>query len=73
MTLYYLLHMKDIDPFERLEAHVGQFDTLTAAAASLGITKQYLSDILRNHRDITPRVLGKLGLTRVIVKERATS
>ena len=61
--------MKDIDSFAELERFCQQYDTLTEAAAALAITKQYLSDILRNHRDITPRVLGKLGLKRVVVKE----
>lgn len=61
--------MKNVNAAEALERHCQQYETLTEAAAALGISKQYLSDIRQNHRDITPRVLAKLGLRRVIVKE----
>lgn len=63
--------MKHIDSFAALERFCSQYETMTEAAAALDITKQYLSDILRNRRDITPRVLGKLGLKRVVVKDQA--
>lgn len=60
--------MKEMNAFEALERYCSRYETLTDAAEGLGITKQYLSDILRNRRDITPRVLEKLGLKRIVVK-----
>jgi plasmid maintenance system antidote protein VapI len=61
--------VKHINAFDALERHCRKYPTVTDAAASLGITKQYLSDILRNRRDLTPRVLAKLGLRQIVVKE----
>lgn len=42
-----------------------------AFAAELGITQPHLSDIYRGKRDPGPEVLGKLGLSKVIIYQEA--
>ncbi len=65
--------MKELNAHAVLEQFVGQFDTHTAAAQALGISHPYLCDLLRARRDVGPKVLAKLGLKRVVVKESKTA
>jgi len=57
----------EVDPLPILRQKVEEYPTHTAAAKALGISKQYLSNILRRRCDIGPRVLRKLGLKRAIL------
>lgn len=63
--------MKETDPLETLHKFRDRYETLGDAASALSISKQYLSDMLRGRRDLSPRLLGKLGLKRVVVKDQA--
>jgi hypothetical protein len=61
--------MKGLNAFELLQEFCGQYETEAAAARALGITKPYLADLLRCRRSAGPKVLAKLGLKRVLVRE----
>lgn len=61
--------MKELNAHEALEAFVGQFETAAAASRALNISQPYLNDLLRGRRDVGPKVLAKLGLKRVVVKD----
>jgi len=41
-----------------------------AAAQALGIGPSYFGDLLRGHRNVSDRVLTKLGLRRIVVRKR---
>ena len=58
---------KDIDPKAWLRALVGQHGTQKAAAKALGVSPAYLGDMLMGRRDISERILAKLGLRRAVV------
>ena len=58
--------MGQIDPYGRLVKLVQGFETQREAAEHLGITGPYLSDLLKQNRRITPRILEKLGLEQVV-------
>jgi DNA-binding transcriptional regulator YdaS (Cro superfamily) len=58
---------KDIDPKAWLRALVGRHGTQKAAAKALGVSPAYLSDMLMGRRDISERILAKLGLRRAVV------
>lgn len=62
--------MAHIDPIKRLKDWVAAYPTMTAAAQAMGISPQYLSDVLKRRRTCSPRVLKKIGLQRVIVETR---
>lgn len=55
---------------KRLRAYVRSAGSQKSAALSLGVSQQYLSDVLNGRRGITPRVLAQLGLRRVERYER---
>lgn len=57
------------DALQQLRGLVRNFPTQIDAARELGISVQYLRDILHEKRELTPRVLAKLGLKRVMVIE----
>lgn len=44
----------------------------TELAAELGISKQYLGDVLRGRRDPGPPILKALGIKKVFVLEKAS-
>ncbi len=60
--------MREINALDALLAYVERFPTRGDAASALSISKQYLSDMLHGRRDLSPRLLAKLGLKRVVVK-----
>lgn len=60
--------MKEIAPLERLRRFVDTFDTQSAAADELGISRQYLTQLLNGKRDFSEAVLAKIGLRRVVVE-----
>jgi len=45
--------------------------TQESAAKSLGISPQYLSDVLKGRREPGPKVLKALGLVRKVTYERS--
>ena len=59
--------MKEIDPLKALEAFVAKHKTQAAAAAALGVSRPYLSDILNGRRDFSDAILEKLNLRRIVV------
>ncbi len=58
--------MRAVNPLGRLQALVKQYPTQWAAAEALGIKPSYLSDLLHGRRDISDKMLDRLGLQRVI-------
>lgn len=54
----------------KLAAHVTRFDTQALAAKNLGISAQYLGDLLKGRRTFSESILGKLGLKRSIQEAR---
>lgn len=44
-----------------LKWHVEQFPTQKEAAKSLGVSPQYLSDVLQGRREITEKLAEKVG------------
>lgn len=59
----------DIDPYRELRTFVERFETIKAAAKSIGVAPQFLSDILKRRRQPTMRILKKLGLRVTVVRE----
>lgn len=49
-----------------LATYVATHKTNREAAAALGISAQYLGDMLRGQRKVSNGVLAKLGLERVV-------
>ena len=63
--------LNDINALERLEAFVTDSGGMQRhAAAKLGITPQYLCDLLNGRRTFSERILAKLGLRRAVVESR---
>jgi len=62
----------EVDALSRLHKFVAKYPTQKDAAEALGIKPAYLSDLVNMRRDISERILSKLGLKRavVVVKER---
>lgn len=61
--------MKPDKSMRRLRAFVKRHNTQKDAAAALGISPQYLGDLLTERRDFSDTVLQKLGLRakRIVV------
>ena len=59
---------RPIDPLETLKQFVATYRTQHAAAEALGISEQYVSDLLLGRRIFSDRILEKLSLARVVVK-----
>lgn len=55
---------------KELEKHVRKSGSQKASAASLGISTQYLNDLLRGRREASDNVLSKMGLRRVVVRAK---
>ncbi len=60
--------MREIEPLERLRRFVETVETQTAAADELGISRQYLTQLLGSKRDFSDSVLAKIGLRRAVVE-----
>ena len=45
----------------------------TLVASELGVSKQYLCDVLAGRRDVGPKMLAGLGLTRVMEYRKPTN
>lgn len=59
--------VRTIDPLARLEKFRAKFATQKEAARALGVSPQFLNDLVRRRRDCPDSILSKLGLVRVIV------
>jgi predicted transcriptional regulator len=59
------------DPREALRAFVAQYRTQTEAAAALGVSAVYVSDMLAGKRDPGAPILRRLGLRRAVVEDSA--
>ena len=57
-----------MDVIQELEKQVRRAGTQKDAATALGISPQYLNDLLQGRRDASDNILEKLGLKRVVVK-----
>ena len=58
----------DVDPLKALRAFVAKYPLQKEAAAALGISPNYLSDLLLGRRDFSKTILTALGLRRVVRK-----
>lgn len=50
-----------------LKEYVREAGTQRAAAESLNITPQHISDLMRGRRDISENIAKQLGYTRMII------
>jgi hypothetical protein len=66
----YTQGMTIVDPCSRLRRLVRRCGTQRAAAVEMGISTNYLSDLIHGHRVYSDRILKKLDLRRVIVSAR---
>lgn len=64
------MSVKEVNALDVLKDYVDGFATKGDAASALACSKQYLNDMLNRHRDISPRMLAKLGLKRTVIKDR---
>jgi len=62
--------MTIVDPRTRLRRLVRRCGTQRAAAAEMGISSNYLSDLIHGHRVCSDRILEKIQLRRIIVSVR---
>ena len=69
----YTRTMTIIDPRSRLRRLVRRCGTQRAAAVEMGISTNYLSDLIHGHRPCSDRILDKLHLRRIIVSARPRS
>lgn len=60
--------VKTVEPIQCLQAFVDRFESQREAAAELGISQSYLSDLLNDRREFSERILAAIGLARVVVK-----
>ena len=65
--------MKPRDPITELKAFVARYPTQQAAAQAIGISPPMMVDLLRGRRTFSERVLGQLGLTRIVVRKPAAA
>jgi len=57
-----------MDVIRELEKQVRKAGSQKEAADALGISAQYLNDLLRGRREASGNVLEKLGLKRIVVR-----
>jgi transcriptional regulator with XRE-family HTH domain len=68
----YTQGMTIVDPRSRLRRLVKRCGTQRAAAVKMGISTNYLSDLIHGHRVYSDRILKKLDLRRVIVDHESS-
>ena len=59
--------MNETNAIEALEAFVARHGSQEKAAKALGVKQAYVSQMINGRRDVTTRVLAKLGLKRIVV------
>ncbi len=57
----------DIDALDRLRTFVAKYPTQREAADALGVSKQYLTQMLARVDPISDRILHQLGLRKTII------
>ena len=57
----------EVNALDRLHKFVAKYPTQKAAADALDITPAYLSDLINLRRDLSEKMLAKLGLKRAVV------
>ena len=62
-------HIIPVNPVIVLRTYVSAHASQQAAAQALGISPQYITDLLRGRRGFSAAMLSKLGLARIVVKE----
>lgn len=62
--------LRESDPRKALLAFICTHGGLTPAAALLGCSKQFVSQLTKGQKRIPDTMLGKLGLRRPIVAEK---
>ncbi len=62
--------LKHVNPRLHLHRLVERLGSQAAAAKSLQLSTSYFSDLLLARRDLSDRVLRKLNLRRVVVREK---
>jgi plasmid maintenance system antidote protein VapI len=60
---------KQKTPLEALRAKIKALGSQSAVARELGITRAYMSDIVRGRRGISPRIANSLGFKKRVVFE----
>jgi plasmid maintenance system antidote protein VapI len=55
---------KTINPLKALQAFVDKHESQRSAAAALGVSAPFLTMVLTGKRQISPKILKKLGLYR---------
>jgi len=71
-SAYLCAQIAAMDIITELLKQVKRAGSQQAAAAALGISAQYLNDLLRGRRDASEAILDKLGLRRIIVRAKKT-
>ena len=61
-----MIMLTERDVIERLQAAVQAVGSQKAFAVAHGISEQYVSDLLRGRRELSPKILDILGLERVV-------
>ena len=64
---------KQIDPVQQLRKLVKTLGTQRAAAGALGVGPSIVNDMLSGKRGVSKKVLGKLGLKRVVVRTQRSA
>lgn len=59
----------DIDALDRLRAFVATFRNQREAAKALGVSQQYVQQMLTRRYPVSDRILAKLKLRRTIVED----
>jgi hypothetical protein len=67
----YTEDMRIVDPRASLRRLVKRCGTQRAAAVEMGISTNYVSDLIKGHRVFSDRILDKLQLRRVIVSRES--
>lgn len=58
----------EVNPVGALQAFIGMYESQREAADALGVTGAFLSHMLAGKSPVSPKVLARLGLKRVVVK-----
>lgn len=61
--------LKEVDPLTELRAFVARYRLQKEAAAALGISPNYLSDLLLGRRDLSETLLRALNLRATVVRK----
>lgn len=63
MNLAYITHSEML---HYIRGYVTKFATQKEAAKNIGVSEQFLSDVLKGRREISERLASKLGFRRTV-------